>query len=449
MSFQDVYDMQFGVTENEDFHNYDLNLSRLLDRINGKIPEYKFISGNCNTAKDLSGLTPKNRAFLLRVYHDCVLRGNSKARTIAKVQRLSWNFVLFGDKDIESATREDFTEVFSKIMTDKNLSDTTKRMRVEELKRFDKEYFGNGEAYTDRTKFMKFARTSKSRYLPEELLSKKEAEKIITSCNSLRDRALLNTLWSSGARVGEIGNLKVKNFEYSGRNNEAHLMLNGKTGMRKIFIIEPTLDILAWLEVHPQRNDPNFKECFLFTKNDGNPLTPSTVNLIIRKAMHRAGINKRSNPHMWRHSRATYLCAKGLGEMQMRHYFGWAKGSDMPSIYIHLSQRGLDDAMKKTLGLEEDAETEVVCKICACSNSSTNKTCTRCGKPLSVEGYIEMEQERKIMDKEREISQKVLLEAMRLVQNGLNPDEAQTQAIRNIAQQQVQQKNPIKVGVTI
>ncbi|VVB74681.1 Tyrosine recombinase XerA [uncultured archaeon] len=433
---------------NLDFHDYDKNLKRLLERINGIEPQYERRRGNMNKAKDLSMLTPKNKELLLRVYNDCVLKGNSKARTLARVQRLSWSFSLFNNKNIETATKEDFREVFSKIMNDSNNGDTTKRLRVEELKRFDKEYFGEGEDYTERTKFMKFAKSTKSRYLPEDLLSKKDAEKIISSALWIRDKAMLNTLWSTGARIGEIGNLKVKSFEYLGKNNAAHLMLNGKTGMRKVLIIEPVLDIIAWLESHPNRNSPDFKESYLFTTIDGKPLNHALAQTIIRKAMNRSGIKKRNNPHLWRHSRATYLCGKGLGEMQMRHYFGWAKGSDMPSIYIHLSQKGLDEAMRKTLGIDEEEETEKVCKICACTNTANALNCSRCGKPLSLEGYIQLDQERKIMEKERDISQKVILEAMRLVQTGISPEEAQTQAIKKIAQQQTQ-ANTIKVGASI
>ncbi|VVB76129.1 Tyrosine recombinase XerA [uncultured archaeon] len=445
---QEMFGMQNNESGNLDFHDYDRNLKRLLERINGKVPQYEGRRGNMNKAKDLSKLTPKNRELLLRVYNDCILKGNSKARTLCRVQRLAWSFILFENKDVDTATKEDFHEVFSKIMTDSNNGDTTKRLRVEELKRFDKEYYGNGEDYTPRTKFMKFARSSKSRYLPEDLLSKKDAEKIINSAYWIRDKAMLNTLWSTGARIGEIGNLKVKSFEYLGQNNAAHLMLNGKTGMRKVLIVEPVLDILAWIDSHPNRNKPDFKESYLFTTIDGKPLNHALAQTIIRKAMNRSGIKKRNNPHLWRHSRATYLCGKGLGEMQMRHYFGWAKGSDMPSIYIHLSQKGLDEAMRKTLGIDEEEVKEKVCKICAHSNIPNAVNCLRCGKPLSLEGYIQLDQERKIMDKEREISQKVLIEAMRLVQNGLNPEEAQNQAIKSIAQQQVGQKPVMKVSAS-
>jgi site-specific recombinase XerD/ribosomal protein L37E len=364
------------------------------------------------------------------------LKGNSKARTLAKVGRLAYSFVLFGSRDIELATKNDFQEVFSKIMQDSNLNETTRKMRVDELKRLDKEYFGNGENYTERTKWMRFAVSNKSKYLPEELINEKEAIKVINSATFIRDKALLYTLWATGARVGEIGNLRVKHFDYSGKSNEAHLMLNGKTGMRKVLIIEPVLDLLAWLEVHPLKTASEFKDSFLFCKMDGNPLTHAAVEKIIRINVARAGIKKRCNPHLWRHSRVTHLCGKGLGEMQMRHYFGWAKGSDMPSVYIHLSQRGLDSALKKSLGLEEEKDSEIVCRICAHTNFGNAKNCARCGRPLSIEGYIQLEQEKKIIEQDRNISQRVFSETFKLInEQKMAPEEAQKEAIKVIAWQ--------------
>jgi len=150
--------MQVTSGINVDFHNYDREIKRMLDRINGIVPVYKKVNKQLNRARDYSAISPKNKALLFRVYNDCVLKGNSKARIIAKVGRLIYGFELFKSKDVEVANKADFQEVFSKIMQDSRINETTKKMRVEELKRLDREYFGEGEHYTERTKWMKFAK---------------------------------------------------------------------------------------------------------------------------------------------------------------------------------------------------------------------------------------------------------------------------------------------------
>jgi len=76
----------FGMqVTNLDFHNYDREIKRMLDRLNGIIPVYQKVSKKLNRAKDYSAISPKNKELLFRVYHDCVLKGNSKARILAKV----------------------------------------------------------------------------------------------------------------------------------------------------------------------------------------------------------------------------------------------------------------------------------------------------------------------------------------------------------------------------
>jgi hypothetical protein len=68
------------------------------------------------------------------------------------------------------------------------------------------------------------------------------------------------------------------------------------------------------------------------------------------KVSNKAGINKNLHPHLFRHSRATYM-ANFLTEAQMNAYFGWVQGSDMPAVYVHLSGRDIDDAVLKANGI--------------------------------------------------------------------------------------------------
>ncbi len=67
------------------------------------------------------------------------------------------------------------------------------------------------------------------------------------------------------------------------------------------------------------------------------------------KISRKAGINKKIHPHLFRHSRATYM-ANYLTEAQMNQYFGWVQGSGMPAVYVHLSGRDVDDAILKANG---------------------------------------------------------------------------------------------------
>ncbi len=102
----------------------------------------------------------------------------------------------------------------------------------------------------------------------------------------------------------------------------------------------------------------------------------------------RASVRKAVNPHNFRHSRATHL-AKHLTEAQMNEYMGWVQGSDMPSTYVHLSGRDVDQALLKLNNISDADEQGTkesfslrACPRCALSNPPANKFCSRCGMTL-------------------------------------------------------------------
>lgn len=101
-------------------------------------------------------------------------------------------------------------------------------------------------------------------------------------------------------------------------------------------------------------------------------------------------MHKKVNPHNFRHSRATYL-ANHLTDAQMKEHFGWVQGSDMASIYVHLSGRDVDNALLKVYGIQngEEKQDSVLkpkeCSRCQQVNQATNSFCSRCGMPLDEE----------------------------------------------------------------
>ena len=426
------------------FHHYGEQINRLLARIEGAKVSFKLKEGvnNKNTAIDLSKLTMGNRKFLFRIYKDSIIKGNRPARQLAKLQRLTYNFLLF-DKDVEKANAEDFKEVIEKIMTSPNLGHNTKGLRIEELLRFDREYFGEDDKPSERTKKIKIKLKQETKMTAQDILTEKEVSLIINGTINLRDRAVISCIYSGGFRIGEVGNAKVKDFAPSEKGIEARLFVNGKTGARSVLLLEGVQDIKDWLNVHPLKKHPNFMEAPLFCKiaknKAGTNLNNPLITKVLKEAALRAGIQKKVNPHAFRHARATHLCSKGLPEMQMRQFFGWAKNSNMPTTYAHLSQKNVEDSLRKAVGLDQEIEEEIRCRVCGTTNIKNNKTCMRCNNPLSVEGFIHLQQEKEIIEQDRDITQKVFAETIKLMsQKNIPVEEAQKQAITMIAAQQIQ-----------
>ncbi len=124
---------------------------------------------------------------------------------------------------------------------------------------------------------------------------------------------------------------------------------------------------------------------------------------MLKKLAKKAGLNKRVNPHLFRHSRATLLANK-LTEAQMKEYFGWVQASEMASVYVHLSGRDVDSAILQLHGLTNQMEKKEEkfktrnCQRCKQPNSPVSKFCQKCGAVLDVETALELENQRETAD---------------------------------------------------
>ena len=176
----------------------------------------------------------------------------------------------------------------------------------------------------------------------------------------------------------------------------AALMVDGKTGMRRVRIIFSSPYLATWLDNHPFRQNP---EAFVWvgigTVGRNIPLQYGAIRMHLKRIAEKAGIKKRIHPHLFRHSRSTHL-AKHLTEAQMKQYLGWVQGSDMAAIYVHLSGRDVDDALLKMHGIVTEEKKDVQmspkkCTRCSVMNSPTTKFCSKCGMALDIKAALEIE----------------------------------------------------------
>ena len=124
--------------------------------------------------------------------------------------------------------------------------------------------------------------------------------------------------------------------------------------------------------------------------------------------------------------------ANHLTEAQMNNYFGWKQGSKMPSVYVHLSGRDMDNAILKMNGIKRmDTEKKQEfspkqCHRCEKMNPPTGKFCFRCGAPLDFETTIRVEKGREKADNAME---------------SLLQDLLKNQKIRNIIEKRAEKMN--------
>ena len=117
---------------------------------------------------------------------------------------------------------------------------------------------------------------------------------------------------------------------------------------------------------------------------------------LLRRMFKNAGIQKRCNPHSFRHSRATEL-ANTLTEVQLSKYLGWVVGTRQVSTYVHMSGRQVDDAILALNGVKNDVkerQQELRCVRCGVLNVGAS-FCKSCGFTLSATIAITQEDKAK------------------------------------------------------
>lgn len=291
-----------------------------------------------------SDISEANKSLILSFVNACVIEGLGEHRIIKYVSTLK-NIALQMQIDLDKVE----IEYLRSFVCDLESSGKGQWLRHDykvSLKKFYKWLYQ--EDYPELTKWIKTTIKRINGKLPEDIFCEKEVIQLIDKATCARDRAIIALLWDIGARIGEIGNLKIKHivFDESG----ASLSVNGKTGPRRVRAVFSVSHLKEWLAVHPQRDNPDSPLWVNSLDKSIAQLRYDAIRMMLKRTAKRAGVTKKIHPHLFRHSRATYM-ANYLTEAQMNAYFGWVQGSDMPAVYVHLSGRDVDDAVLKANGV--------------------------------------------------------------------------------------------------
>jgi integrase/recombinase XerD len=352
--------------------------------------------------KVFSHLTSSQDEELIEEFiRECVTENLSNGRIrkyLLQYKRIANKF----DFQFSGASEEDIKDLFIEVRNDSEWKDSTKRdyyIGVRKLyTALSDEHEGHGD-FPDKVDWIPTSEGS-DRKDPDEILTQEDIKDMAEATWNRRDRAFVLALYESGCRIGEFRPLKMRHIELD--KHGAKLSVDGKTGSRRIRIYKSVPAIKEWLENHPASDNP---DAYVWTGRmtpsnpefENKPLHYHTVNRRLKKIANQAGIDKDVNPHAFRHARATHLATE-LKEAQMRKYFGWTPGSDVPSRYVHLSGRDIDNAILELNGVKnpEEDSTEmdrVKCPDCGERVSPAQQFCGQCGVSLA-----EAEEEKELED---------------------------------------------------
>ncbi|MFH1525110.1 MAG: site-specific tyrosine recombinase XerD [Bacteroidota bacterium] len=239
--------------------------------------------------------------------------------------------------DLNAVTSKTISEYFN-LQRDNRIASKTTSRYLSALKGFFRYLHYQEYIQNDPTEILKSI--SRERKLPV-VLAVYEIDDILNQPNikdtlGLRDRAMLELLYSSGLRVSELINLKVSDLYFE---NEV-IRVFGKGSKQRIVPIGKSAR--KWIKDYLIKSRPSLEKKMksaniIFLNKRGTKLSRMGVWKIIDKYSKDAGIKKAVHPHTFRHSFATHLLEGGADLRAVQEMLGHADISTT-QIYTHINR---------------------------------------------------------------------------------------------------------------
>ena len=187
-----------------------------------------------------------------------------------------------------------------------------------------------------------------------DFLSEEEMERFLESIphdseTGKRDRLIFEIFYSTGVRISELENIKLKDIDIKnceikvfgkGRkerivflNNEANLCLNEYMKIRNYFL-------------YNKKNNSYKKNEYLFLSKRGEKLSQRYIRRLLSKYLAVSDLKKHISPHALRHSFATHLLQEGANIRVVQELLGHSS-LNSTQIYTHLNLKKMKEDFKK------------------------------------------------------------------------------------------------------
>ena len=161
----------------------------------------------------------------------------------------------------------------------------------------------------------------------------------------LRDRAILETLYSAGLRVSELVDLQIEDLDLA----EGITTVRGKGKRERLAMLGDgaTGAINAWLGARSTLLDGIGRRTeAVFVNKNGSRLSTRSVGRLLVKYLQITGLDARTTPHTLRHSFATHMLDAGADIRGVQELLGH-KHLTTTQIYTHVSTQRLQDSYRK------------------------------------------------------------------------------------------------------
>lgn len=283
------------------------------------------------------------------LYYEEVILGKS-SNTIRSYRRDILQFMEYIDEyeeirtfeDVEMLTIRSFIAYLNsdeRLKKKKNAKVVSKRSinrKISALRTFFKYLQEKKVIQTNKVMYVNMPKFEKE--LPN-VLSKDDLNKMRSVINTekitgIRDRLIIELLYSSGIRASELINLN----EYVIDFNEREMRIVGKGNKERITFF--SRNAKKWLEKYieeKKKEYKNYSKEILITNSKGKKLTTRSLRRLISNHATEAGLQKEVTPHVFRHSFATELLNNGVDIRYLQELLGHSSISTT-QVYTHVSK---------------------------------------------------------------------------------------------------------------
>lgn len=151
----------------------------------------------------------------------------------------------------------------------------------------------------------------------KKAMSQLDLEKVRAACNTSREKAIVEMLYSTGCRVTELERLNIEDVNFETKE----VVLFGKGNKHRISYLNARAEV-ALKEYLSERTDEN-TALFVYERKPYGRLKKSGIEAIVKKIMERTyGVTTHVTPHVFRHTTATTALDRGMNIVDVGRLLG-------------------------------------------------------------------------------------------------------------------------------
>ena len=178
-------------------------------------------------------------------------------------------------------------------------------------------------------------------------ISHDKLNEIFTSFNDsdldIRNRLVIELLYATGLRVGELVNIKIKDIDFGAQSIK---VLGKGSKERYVFYNNTTKEVLKKYLVVRKKLQKKEND-YLLLNDKGTPIKEASVRKIIQTTLMKCGIKSKITTHTFRHTFATDLLNQGLDLVNVKELLGHAS-LNTTSIYTHITNDRIKEVYQNT-----------------------------------------------------------------------------------------------------